>query len=416
MPRYYLAWWLVLPLLAACGSSNSVTLKVGSIPSAAAHTRTPHLRSVPTDALPSSTQFAFAKVDGIQLNLTNLIGVQGGQQQTLAAYSPSKTVTIAPGTDNTIAINDSANIPAGSYTGIKITYNNAYKVKAFCRTANNLVYTTATQIKKVALSTATLPADYDYFAYNFAEVTTALSASGGNNDAQAQTDVNFSVGSDGSVNLAVLFDPSYLVTCFDGSSAVSNGNTMAPFNWGNNNGQALSSFFPDNQPNFGMGYVPIFIWVSTNASEALPTAETYASSRTLAAVNGATVDYNQIAITSFAFKSDGSILDMRSRIASNGGGDLYQFYSAFTLSSNAYGFKNGEWYCDASYQNCRDLQDRAITGFTRTTDFTSYSTATYGDGPDCGTTLLDPNHPEWGNRTRSCLGTTSSIYWRQLVR
>lgn len=415
----FIAAGCIALLTASCSSDVDATVKVGAISTAASARGLLSGRSAPEDAVQSTTQFAFAKVDGIKLNLNSLQTVNGTSNNDIVSWSPAKEVIIAPGSDNTLAISETASIAPGSYAGIKVRYKNSYSVKAYCRTATKFVYTSATGVKTadVATVTGTLPTDYDYYAYPFAEITTATSATAGTDEAQAETHSNFTVTEASSLSIAILFDPSYLVTCFDGSTAVSSGNGLSPFVWTNNNGLSTTDFFPDNTPNFGMGYVPIFIWVSTNPSETVPTAETYASSTTLSNINGSTLDYKALSITSFAFKSDGTLLDGRTRTNSSGSSsDLQQFYSDFGVSGSTFSFKNGEWTCNSDYSSCRPIQDRSITGFTRTSDFTSTSSSTIDNASDCGTTITFPEHPEWGNQARACLSSSAPLYWRQLVR
>ncbi len=406
-------------LMASCGSGVDATVKVGAISTAATVRGLHSGRSVPTDAVQSSTEYAFAKVDGIKLQLNSLQTVNGTNNSNIVEWSPAKEVVIAPGSANTLDISESVSIPAGTYAGMKVRYKNSFQVKAFCRTANYFVYTTASGITRVAIGSTpgSMPTDYDYYAYPFAEITTVTSATAGTDEAQAETNSSYTITESSAPQISILFDPSYLVTCYDGNSTVGGSNAIPPFNWTNNNSIPATSFFPDASPNFGMGYVPIFIWVSTTAGEAAPTAETYASHQNQSTLTASTLDYKSVAITSFAFKSDGTLLDARTRTNSSGAsGDLQQFSSDFSKSGATFSFKNGEWTCDADYTNCRPIQDRTVTGFARTSDFTSASSSTLGDGPDCGLTITDPNHPEWGNRARACLGTTPTLYWRQLVR
>lgn len=410
-----------LAVLVRCGSSKGDTelsVKVGSIATAvAARAARPSRVSVPTDAVQSTTKFAMAKVDGIKLTLNSIQALKSGANEaTIVTFSGGKEVEIAPGADNNVAITETAFIDSGTYQGIKARYANSYKVKAFCRTANWFVYTSASGIKTAALTPGAMPSDYDYYSYPFAEVTTATSATGGAAETMAQTDGSYTITKGSSLSMAILFDPSYLITCYDGTGTLaSNTDALGPFNWSNNNGIAQSSFFPDGSANFGMGYVPLFIWVSSSASEALPTAETYASSTDASKLN-APINFKNVNVTSFAFRADGSLLDVRTRIA-GGSTELYQFYSGSTVSSSTYSFYNGEWKCEASYTNCGPIQDRQVTGFTRTASpAAAVSTSTYTDGPDCGKSCIDPNHTDWGNRCRTCLGSSQTMSWKQLVR
>lgn len=407
-----------LPFVGGCGGGLTSTVKVGSLKSSTRRSA-PSFRAFPDDAPQSNTAYSFAKVDGVKLNLTRLQVVTGTSEQDIVTWSPSKEVVVAPGGSNTIDITETASITAGSYTGLKLRYENSYKVKAYCRTANSLVYTSATGIKTAALSTSTIPADYDYYAYPFAAVTVATSATGGNPETMEETDSPFTIAEGSTPQLSVLIDPSYLVTCFDGSTTnASNPDALSPFMWGNNNGLTTADFFPDNVANFGIGYLPVFIWISTDSTEAPPTAEVYVSSTDNTKVADP-IDFLNTNITSFAFKADGTMLDARTRIGAGGSsGTLYQMTSGFTFSDPNYTFYDGEWQCDAGYTNCGPIQDRQVVNFARTADMTSVVTATNQDGPDCGKTGTFPGHPEWGNRYRACLGTgvTENLYFRQVPR
>lgn len=414
------AAFVVALALGSCGKDAGipVTVKVGSLPSMAAREAFA-VRAAPADAPVSSTEFGFAKVDGIRLNLTRLQAIDSSKEHDAITWSPAKQITIAPGTSNTLPITETAKIPVGSYRGVKIRYENAYSVKAYCVTKNGLVYTSTSGVKVVNPTPGTMPGDYDFVSYPFAEVTTATSATGPNPETMAETSQAFTIAATSTPRIAALFDPSYLVSCYDGTLASITGsnNALSPFIWTNNAGIAQTAFFPPAKPNFGMGYVPIFVWLSTDENEAPPSAETYASSLTQSDVNGASINFRTVDVTTMAFKADGSLLDARTRIGSSGSSTpLQQFFTGAVLASGKHSFYNGEWYCDAGYANCRVLKDRQVTDFARTTDLVSVATATYANGPDCGQTLLDPNHPEWGNRVRACLGASQSLFFRKVPR
>ena len=84
----------------ACGGSSgtAVSLKVGSIATAVSARRA----AFPLDAEQSFTEFAFAKVDGIKLNLRSLQALKSGNnEQTIVTFSGGKEIIIAPGATNT---------------------------------------------------------------------------------------------------------------------------------------------------------------------------------------------------------------------------------------------------------------------------------------------------------------------------
>src|SRR5688572_13405014 len=149
-----------------CGGSGGdtpITLKVGSIATAVVRGEA---RAYPDDAVQSDNNFAFAKVDGIKLNLRRIQALKtGNNEMDMVDFGAGKEVTIAPGTDNTVPITEAASIDSGvTYNGVKVRYDNSYKVKAYCRTATKLVYTTATGIMTMPVGSAGAapPAEYDY--------------------------------------------------------------------------------------------------------------------------------------------------------------------------------------------------------------------------------------------------------------
>jgi hypothetical protein len=401
--------------LTGCGGGVSATIRVGSLGSAASRAT---FRSFPTDAPQSGTAYSFAKVDGVRLTLTRLQAVQGQQERDLVTWSPARQIEVAPGATNAIAITEQASIPPGTYNGLKIRFQNAYSVKAYCRTTTKFVYTTATGVRVEPVGSVTsVPTDYDYYTYPFAAVTTATSATGPNPETMDETRGSFVITENSTPRLALLVDPSYLVSCYDGTVPnTNNTDRLAPFMWGNNNGLPNAAFFPDGTPNFGMGYVPMFISLSTDGTDALPTAEVYASSTSASEVADP-IDFAKVNVTTFAFKPDGTLLDARARVSAQGmGAPLQQFFTPVSFDGTLFAFDNGEWICDAGFVNCRAIRDRSVTEFERGA-LGDTITAKIGDGPDCGKSGEFPGHPEWGNRYRTCTNSApASLYFRRVPR
>lgn len=118
---------LAVAFFTNCGKSTSATVKVGSIPNVSSLKKMArHLMRPASDAVQSTTEFAFAKVDGIKLNLTRLQVMNGNSEKDIISWSPSKEVVIAPGTDNTLQLTETASVPLGNYTGVKVRYDNAF--------------------------------------------------------------------------------------------------------------------------------------------------------------------------------------------------------------------------------------------------------------------------------------------------
>lgn len=405
------------------GSGTPVTLKVGQVTSSSATlmaksrgvTNVGTLAYAASDVVPSTGSYSFAHVDGLKISVREVM-LKSGNNYVQAASWPSgtKSLEIGAGVTGAIQFSETISLEPGNYTGAVLRYDNAYSVKAYCATSTKFVYTSAAGIQTLGSVPTSLPSDYDYYDYQFAEVSTAESPTSTTDTSQADTDSPFTVTSAGG-QVAVLVDPSFLVACYDGVS--SSLGMLSPFTWTNNNGHATTEFFPTSAANFGMGYIPMFVWISGDTTATPPTADTYFIGTSSGAVTASPVDYSQVGIATVAFNSDNSLYAMRGRITSSSVG-LYQMFNGFNLETdNTYTIYNGEWQCDAGYVNCHQIQDRKLTGFSATSDYTTVRTVTLDNGPDCGKTGYFPGHEsDWGNRYRACLGSPTSIYFKKVQK
>jgi len=411
----------VVALSSACGGGGAETMiKVGQINTTSANATAVRygLTSDPSSVAASGTDYAFAQVDGLKIQVLGVDLINGADISQAADWTDApKEMEIGAGVTAAIAIEETVSLTPGSYTGARVNFMNSYSLKAYCRTNDKFVYTTASGIQTLTSVPTVMPSDYGYFDYGFASVSVAESAASTTDTTQAETIYEFDVLDTGGSQLAVLVDPSYLVTCFDGDGSVGSG-AMSPFSWGNNNGQSITSFFPNNTANFGLSYIPIFVWVSEDAEAELPTAETYFFGTSSSSdAQGTTPDFSTIGIASVGVESDGGIFTLRARILSGGSAGLYQMFDGITESATGvYNIGNGEWMCEEGYANCGVIQDRVIQGFKRTSSFATVEQGSLINGPDCGKTGTFPGHPEWGNRYRECQSSPADLFWRKVDR
>jgi len=93
-----------------------------------------------------------------------------------------------------------------------------------------------------------------------------------------------------------------------------------------------------------LSYIPIYIWISTSENEALPTAETYIASKTSSDLTNSNIDFKELMIATFAFRSDGKFFAARGRNFDNDNTGLEQAMGNFELKTDTFDFYNGEWY------------------------------------------------------------------------
>lgn len=412
---------------ACSGGGSEATLKVGQFANATSQSsnglssRSSALSaSNSSEAIASPSAFAFAKIDGLRFSLKEVNFVRASDNYYFNAANWSGGKKLEVGADvSAVSIDEKISVDAGDYKGASVRFDGSYEVKAFCRTATKLVYTTATGVKALDfVSDIDLPSDYDYHKYNFGYLTTAEGAHSTTDTFQEDTVANFTVAANSSVQVSLLVDNSFVVSCYDGTVALAGRNhtpgILSPFGWDLRNG-TTEDYFPSLQPAFGLAYVPMFVWVSTDPNEAVPTAETYVSSGDSSRVSGSSLDFAELLVTTAAFKADNTMMAMRSRnFDVQHGTGLWQMYNGFTSSSPGhYDMFNGEWFCEPGYQNCRQVQDRKVVSFARQTDFDAVFSTAIEDGPDCGASLMDA---EWGNRARACGPSPTEVHWRRVQR
>jgi hypothetical protein len=363
---------------------------------------------IPVSSLTASTNsYAFAQVEGLKFTIIKFVishSITGLSQTMDYAYEQ-----VTMGNDGE-AIKFEKNVPIseGSYNRIEAQMKNTYSVKGYCKTNNSIVYTSASGIKTIPLSSfaGSLP-NYDYYEYPFASAVTAQSPTDSFQNIfpyTLSTSYNFNIPYNPNTTLAILFDTSYSVTCYDG---VSTNGKINPFNWGTktNAGKDLTDFFPTNKPNFGLHNLPLFGYVGFDYKDV--TSQTYGISSTASAFSPI-LDTDKFVIVTMAFNADGSFLSASVRnedvAHSTSLGTNWKLKSS---SGNSFDFNTGAYYTTGQV----DVVNRVVSGFTKTTDLSIVRTFNITDGPDCGKQLLENNQ----NRAISCSNIPLTSYWKRLA-
>lgn len=409
-----------LVLLAGCsggdggggGSSSGVAGKarIGQIGSTSVN-----LMAAPKwgDVKASTGKYSWAKMEGMKIQLLSIAGNSSTGSNNFKTFETPKTLELG-GDTAVIKFEEDIAVPEGTYSDAGIRFKNDVQLKAFCRTANGCYYTTASGVKKVATASCgdavDLPNDYGYYA-----VGKMLPDPHYGNEIMEYNKLTYSIAAGQTPYLNLLVDTSYTVTCADETAFIDDANEagkMPPFNWSMSTGN-FSDYYKGQTGNFAFSYVPLFTYLSTTADEALPIGETYATSAQSADVPDASETFDMVnsLITTIAFDANGEVIAARSRnLTHKDGTTLNQGWSGFKKTGSAYEMMSGEHYAGSigDYSDARWLQDRKITGFERSADFTSRQTINVTNGPDCGKNLNGHN--------LSCLSSDIPSYWKRIKR
>ncbi len=369
------------------------------------------------DVTKGTGHYSWAKVDGLKVQVLSIFGKSGDQTSSFTSFSAPKTLELGGGVD-TVTIQEDISVPVGTYTEVGLSFKNQISLKAFCRTDDKALYTTAAGVKECAAPSScnpgdALPSDYDYYAYDF-----MLPGPHYEGTLWEGNKLTFSIAEDDTPNLALLMDTSYIVSCADSDAAIDSSaesGKMAPFSWMITGGKKMSDYYKGSEGNFGVGYLPLFTYLSTDVNEALPVGETYAASgdETHVPAGIAPVDLFNSMITTVAFDANDNIVAARSRnFDAAHGTSLEQGWSGYsTDGSNSYTMMNGEHWggTAADFSEARWLQDRKIEGFARSSDYVTRQTINVVDGPDCGKNL--------GEKSQPCqTGGAVTTYWKRIQR
>jgi len=394
-------------------------------------------------ANPSAFESAFATLDELTLDVAavraaSLAGAGaspgGGNDLASTEWGAYKRLTLRP-SSTTIPIDDHIKrMGNGPYFASDFVFWNNYIIKAYCRTANAFLYTTATGVVALNATPTTMPTDYAGLQYSYMNNYTYAADNGDhavNTLSQAhQTFINsqyyYEVTSSSTVTLYV--DTSFTVSCYDGSVAsrsafVATRGTTAEMvqpmgqdiSWG-----GLNVTFNWSAPIFGFSQwqLPVFVHVTDNALSQ-PHPDTYviglnqSAVASAAAQNGTALDWSLFAIATATWDApngtaNATLLDFRVR-GKNGGAT-----SAFAVWGGFFGMTANGTSTWAMYNGNQRTMDyrmwrvRVVTGFKRYP--ASGDQLTVVDGPDC-----TPNPSVvTGSTAAGCSNATTLYYYARM--
>ena len=380
-------------------------------------------RSTLSDAFVSSSGYNFAEVVNLKLYLKSVDFVPANSADQVATTNPGgsgSSTEIIIGPTGNVNLTGTIDIPATTYTKAQVRLINRYAVKAFCKTANNLVYTSATGIQKVAL-TNTMPSDFDYYAYKFLwpGITSSTTVEQ-TNESSFDTDVAVTVNS--TSNVAILFETAYTITCYDGTYSTSNdvnNNAVMPFGDVPANGQYLarSQIYPFGNANMAVIGIPAFAYLGTSA--ALVRSQTFLASQVQ---NKLTTNFEpkSLYIFTIAFTSTGAFLGAKGHNYDNGlsAGGLAGMFILISedISAHTVTLYGCEFYATTQTK----VKNRKLVNFPtdRVVSATPFQLDT-SDGDDCNGSFNENGQ----NRAFPCIGGTFSmsgvtalatVYWRRV--
>jgi hypothetical protein len=386
-------------------------LKTSGVTTSSFHT----LGSVSSAAPRASGHYSYAVIDSLKLTVKT-VRLSKTSDEVEEIYTPDGGKVIEIGNGETISIEEDLVIPAGQYIGGSVIFKNGYSIKAYCVTNGYLVYSTATEAKRVAYTAGMeLPSDYASMTYNFGYISTATSLSDLSGVFHEGSRADITIPANEQIQVKILLDHTYFVGCYDGASASlsHSSDSFAPFTWTGISGLTTNDFFPMNKPNFGLSYVPLFVWAGpVSATE--PTAKTYISSALLTSVNDTSnIGYGKVSgvvtqVHTALFNAAGDCLDMRTRNFDNS--YLSQTYDFWSTSGTTHNSTNGEQVS----MSADIISDRKFA-FTDAS-IGQVTSAQITNGPQCGINFTDPHRPEWGIRDRACLTSPIDLYWVRIER
>lgn len=331
-------------------------------------------------------------VDGFKIKLTGVEAIGSGEHNTVGLFDWSaapKELEVAAGFSGSLT--DSGNLPAGTYKAMRLNVSSHYSIRAwaYLDTDNNnevdtTVWTTAAGIVSDSTEIAAITgmAGYDYFEYTFLYGSTAQAV----NDSGGASEFTYfpapfvvdatdaTVGPSASTtatthDIGIRLDTFRVAKVWDGIGE--RGDTFGGgFLTGNNAGIPAADLFPDNEPNFGLSYLPLFgLFDDANA-----VAETYEVSNANTFLTG----YTQLVTIVFS----GAGAPLFGRIRDRGGLDLNQMVSLFTAGDGGtYSFKNGDG--DLLYNGTPEDAQFTISGFKQLAVGAAAQAITVENGPKC---------------------------------
>jgi hypothetical protein len=307
-------------------------------------------------------------------------------------------------------------------------YWQRWSIQAFCKTVNKFLYTTPAGVVALPTTPATMPPDYgplsnDYMpgiaftvGTDFASSTAAQS-----HMAFINSQYSYTVNAGSTVTLSL--DSTNVVACYDGTTNYSTASSRSSgwgmvypmgydSSFGPQGSQQVTVPFDWSAPQFGFSSwsLPVFVQVADGPSTAV--AETYAfaaSPSQLPTPGGPAVDWSRIVVATSTWSdasSSATLLDMRARMTGSIRLGVATSFFGFTRNGTSWSMSNGQQF----YYSYNMMNERIVSGFSRTTDFTSRGIVTVSDGPQCG------QSPGQVGMPNPCSGAQTVYYYVQLPR
>ncbi|KAJ3412272.1 hypothetical protein HDV05_001031 [Chytridiales sp. JEL 0842] len=217
--------------------------------------------------------------------------------------------------------------------------------------------------------------------------------------------------------VSIFLESQYTVVCWDGTPHPPPGSSVNfdkpnPFNgYGSNSGIPLSTFYPPQQPHFGILDVPLFVYIGDSPLKV--TSQSFLIGPTSASVTGPTIDVSNTFLYSVAYNPQGGgYLGSSARNTRNG-----------TVAPNL----EGRWRVESQTNGSFSVYSCGFISATHTIVRNRFigniskkaaldgSVAAYAvsDGPDCGSTAFEDGI--FGSKSKGCLGSSVDSFWRRVV-
>lgn len=259
---------------------------------------------------PTAGASAYSWVDSLQLSVASMGATPTSGSMVWKADWGSPFAATLKGS-NTTQITEKVSIPAATYNSAELAIWSKWTLKAFCKTQNNLVYTSSTGVKAVPLSgLSQLPSDYGAFLFD--HMPGASSAASTSNTSIMATQLKHQIALtahplsnldvQSSTHINMLVDTSYSVLCYDGTASGTS-DLVSPLGsaitYGMGSG-AASQTFDLTAPTFVFTGATMPVFVSTEDIW----GETYTFSTSAANLpTQANFDWSKVSVMTMAWNS-----------------------------------------------------------------------------------------------------------------
>jgi len=409
----------------AIGNNGSLVVASLKVQSGALNTQNFNPQAMEFADLPkSSTEFSFAKLDGIKVTLTKVRGMDASSAGHLTLIELSEEIELTDDPDKAIALDYPTTWTVGSYRKLELFLKNEWQVKAYCKTevqnggSYTMVYTSEDAIKTKACASdsacETLPDDYDYYTYD----TLDPYYKNLGQDAMVSNDLAFTIAEGTTPKVQLLFDATNTVACWNGADfgATPSNKSVGGFR-GPSSDESRIARWPDDTGAFTVVGLPLIGYVTTDADEELPTARTFFSASDADYLNELDANMVNTETVTVVYNAEEVPVSALSRNSSGSGNVMANSLEGFSENETAGWdfFASGWYYSGVDNAMPEFIRNRQIVGFNPPGDYTTVFSATVKDGDRCGETITDHNG---GNPSMSCLGTdvTTSYYFIEVKR